>query len=466
MEGAVIHVFQLLKTVLRVVTLGDKGASRENHTVLQVRHTELEMQAVVDFLRDFEDVVAIEFLARTQADIVVLVFQALGRIRQLDFVLEHADSTAAIENTDGLGVFLGNHINVLEQFLDMLFLGNTFCFRFRLQNDGGVAGVIRQIPAIRFIITATESQLIEGSDLPSPLLHSIFGLIKAKNQLGAVTNLILCTHSLAHSILPKTKPPMPKHRRCKNLLFIVQNCQQLIEAGHIPVFLCHLVRHRNQLAHVIKNLHAIVGAFVVLVDISLLSCLEILVIAAVGVKVLHTLTLDGDVLARQEEIQALLPHPREHLLPLVLYAVAFQHHEHIVFEVGLLAQEIFGVPVDDRLGSLVDSLVGVQLLVVNGRRSHIDDPAALQMPEMPAALRLEYTEPGKRPFSGTIIHIDDDALFEVHDGLLGGVQAFSDIPNRFLFPVCVYDTLLNLPTQTPPLPEAYRMQPDLQYQRR
>lgn len=166
------------------------------------------MQAVVDFLRDFEDVVTIKFLARTQADIVVLVFQALGRIRQLDFVPEYADSTAAIKNTDGLGVFLGNYIDVLEQFLDMLFLGNAFCFRFRFENDGGFAGVIRQIPAIRLIITATESKLIEGSDLPSPLLHSIFGLIKAKNQLGAVTNLILCTHSLAHSILPKTKPPM------------------------------------------------------------------------------------------------------------------------------------------------------------------------------------------------------------------------------------------------------------------
>lgn len=166
------------------------------------------MQAVVDFLRDFEDVVAVEFLARTQANIVVLVFQALGRIRQLNFVLEHADSTAAVENTNGLGVFLGNHINVLEQFLDMLFLGNAFCFRFRLQNDGGFAGVIRQIPAIRFIITATESQLIEGSDLPCSLLYSIFSLIKTKNQFGTVTNLVLCTHSLAHSILLKTKPPM------------------------------------------------------------------------------------------------------------------------------------------------------------------------------------------------------------------------------------------------------------------
>ena len=93
----------------------------------------------------------------------------------------------------------------------MLFLGNAFCFRFRLQNDGGFAGVIRQIPAIRFIITATESQLIEGSDLPSPLLHSIFGLIKTKNQLGTVTNLILCTHSLAHSILQKQNP------RCRNI---------------------------------------------------------------------------------------------------------------------------------------------------------------------------------------------------------------------------------------------------------
>ena len=91
----------------------------------------------------------------------------------------------------------------------MLFLGNAFCFRFCLQNNGWFAGVIRQIPAIRFIIAATESQLIEGSDLPSPLLHSIFGLIKAKNQLSTVTNLVLCTHSLAHSILQKTKPPMP-----------------------------------------------------------------------------------------------------------------------------------------------------------------------------------------------------------------------------------------------------------------
>lgn len=32
--------------------------------------------------------------------------------------------------------------------------------------------------------------------------------------------------------------------------------------------------------------------------------------------------------------------------------------------------------------------------------------------------------------------------------------------------VCVYDTLLDFPTQTPPFPETYRMQPDLQYQRR
>ena len=169
------------------------------------------MQAVVDFLCDFEDVVAVEFLARTQADVVVLVFQALGRIRQLDFVPEHADSTAAIKNTDGLGVFLGNYINVLEQFLDMLFLGNTFCFRFRLQNDGGFAGVIRQIPAIRLIITATESQLVEGGDLPSPLLYAGFLPIEAKNQLGTVTNLIFCTHSLAHSILQKQNP------RCRNI---------------------------------------------------------------------------------------------------------------------------------------------------------------------------------------------------------------------------------------------------------
>ena len=199
MEGAVIHVFQLLKTVLRVVTLGDKGTSCENHPVLQVRHAELEMQAVVDFLRDFEDVVTIQFLARTQADIVVLVFQALGRIRQLDFVLEHADSTAAIKNTDGLGVFLGNYIDVLEQFLDMLFLGNAFCFRFCLQNNGWFAGVIRQIPAIRLVIAATEPQLVEGSDLPSPLLHSIFGLIKAKNQLGTVTNFVFRAKCFYHN---------------------------------------------------------------------------------------------------------------------------------------------------------------------------------------------------------------------------------------------------------------------------
>ena len=85
---------------------------------------------------------------------------------------------------------------------------------------------------------------------------------------------------------------------------------------------------------------------------------------------------------------------------------------------------------------------------------------------MPAALRLEHTEPGKRPFPGTVIHIDNDALFKVYDGLLGGVQAFSDIPDRFLLPVCVYDALLDFPTQTPPFPETYRMQPDLQYQRR
>lgn len=89
----------------------------------------------------------------------------------------------------------------------MLFLGNAFCFRFRFENDGGFAGVIRQIPAIGLIITTTESQLVEGSDLPCSLLHSIFGLIKAKNQLGTVTNLILCMHFLAHSILPKNKTP-------------------------------------------------------------------------------------------------------------------------------------------------------------------------------------------------------------------------------------------------------------------
>lgn len=198
-----------METVLRVVALGDKGACRENHPVLQVRHTELEMQAVVDFLRDFEDVVAVEFLACTQADIVVLAFQALGRIRQLDFVSEYTDCAAAVENTDGLGVFLGNHIDILEQFLDMLFLGNAFCFRFCLQNDGGFAGVIRQIPAIRLIITATEPKLVEGGDLPRSLLYAGFLLIEAKNQLGTVTNLVLCTHSLAHSILPKIKPPMP-----------------------------------------------------------------------------------------------------------------------------------------------------------------------------------------------------------------------------------------------------------------
>lgn len=64
------------------------------------------------------------------------------------------------------------------------------------------------------------------------------------------------------------------------------------------------------------------------------------------------------------------------------------------------------------------------------------------------------------------IHIDHDALFEVHDSLLGGVQAFSDILDRFLLSVCVYDALLDFPTQTPPFPKAYRMQPDLQYQRR
>lgn len=75
------------------------------------------MKSVVDFVRNFKNVVAVEFLARTQADIVVL-------------------------------------------------FGNTFCFRFRLQNDGWLAGVIRQMPAIRFIITATESQLVEGCDLP------------------------------------------------------------------------------------------------------------------------------------------------------------------------------------------------------------------------------------------------------------------------------------------------------------
>lgn len=180
-------------------TLGDKGTSRKNHPVLQVRHAELEMQAVVDFLRDFEDVVTIQFLARTQADIVVLVFQTFGRIRQLDFVSEYTDCTAAIKNTDGLGVFLCDYIDVLEQFFDMLFLGNTFCFRFRFQNDGGFAGVIRQIPAIRFIITATESQLVEGCDLPCSLLHSIFGLIEAKNQLGAVTNFVFRAKCFFHN---------------------------------------------------------------------------------------------------------------------------------------------------------------------------------------------------------------------------------------------------------------------------
>ena len=115
------------------------------------------MQTVVDFLRDFEDVVTIEFLTRTQADIVVLIFQTLGCIRQLNFVLKYADCAAAVQDTDGLGVFLGNYIDVLEQFLDMLFLGNAFCFRFRFQNDGGFAGVIRQIPAIRFVIASFES---------------------------------------------------------------------------------------------------------------------------------------------------------------------------------------------------------------------------------------------------------------------------------------------------------------------
>ena len=103
---------------------------------------------------------------------------------------------------------------------------------------------------------------------------------------------------------------------------------------------------------------------------------------------------------------------------------------------------------------------------MNGRRSDIDDPAALQMPEMPAALRLEYAVASKRSFSATVIHIDDDALFEVHDSLLGGVQAFSDILDRFLLAVCMYDALLDLPAQTPPFPETYRMQSDLQYQRR
>ena len=211
--------------------------------------------------------------------------------------------------------------------------------------------------------------------------------------------------------------------------FIVKNRQQLIDTGYIPVFPCHLVRHRNQLAHVIKNLHAIAGTFVVLVRIPLLSCLKILVIAAIGVKVLHTLTLNSNVLARQEEIQTLPSQPCEHLLPLILDTVAFEHHEHIVFEIRFLAQEILCVPIDYRLGSLTDSLVGVQFLVVNGRWSDIDDLAALQMPEMPAALRLEHTEPGKRPLPSTIIHIDHNALFEVHDSLLGGVQALSDIPD-------------------------------------
>ena len=120
------------------------------------------MKSVVDFLRNFKDVVAVEFLARTQADIVVL-------------------------------------------------FGNTFCFRFRLQNDSWLAGVIRQIPAIRFIITATESQLVEGGDLPCSLLYAGFLLIETKNQLGTITNFVLCTHSLAHSILQKQNP------RCRNI---------------------------------------------------------------------------------------------------------------------------------------------------------------------------------------------------------------------------------------------------------
>lgn len=100
---------------------------------------------------------------------------------------------------------------------------------------------------------------------------------------------------------------------------------------------------------------------------------------------------------------------------------------------------------------------------MNSRRSDIDDLAALQVPEMPAALRLEHAEPRKRSFPSTVIHINHDALFEVHDSLLRGVQAFSDILDRLLFPVCMYDALLDLPTQTPPFPETYRMQPDLQY---
>lgn len=40
------------------------------------------------------------------------------------------------------------------------------------------------------------------------------------------------------------------------------------------------------------NLHAVAGTFVVLVGIPLLPSLKILVITTVGVKVLHTLTLD------------------------------------------------------------------------------------------------------------------------------------------------------------------------------
>ena len=198
----------------------------------------------------------------------------------------------------------------------------------------------------------------------------------------------------------------------------------------------------------------------------MLPCLKIPVIAAIGIKVLHTLTLDGDVLARQEEIQALLPHPREHLFTLILDAVAFEHHEHIVFEVGFLAQEIFCISVDYRLGSLADSLFWVQLFVMHGRGAHIDDPAALQVPEMPTARRLKHTEPRERSLPGTVIHIDHDALFEVHDSLLGGAQPFSDILDRFLLSVRVYDALLNLPTHTPPFPETNRMQPDLKSQRR
>ena len=77
MERAVVHVFQLLQAVLRIIALCNQSTCRENHTVLQVGHTELEVQTVVDFLRDFKDIVAVQLLTRAETNIVALILKLL-----------------------------------------------------------------------------------------------------------------------------------------------------------------------------------------------------------------------------------------------------------------------------------------------------------------------------------------------------------------------------------------------------